>query len=122
RLGQGGRGLRPDTGQAPAAEAPPDAVPVAISLRHIAPRGASAQAPQNAIDGRPPVLRRPPAPALHRRQHAIQNAPLRVAQIPSAQDCLPRICSLESNRESRVNLLSTGPRKKQASFPRNREA
>jgi hypothetical protein len=44
------------------------------------------------------------APPL-RRQQVLEKIPLRFRQVAAAQDCLHRICSLESKPESRVNLF-----------------
>ena len=86
-LGQSRRHGLPDARLAPAPEAPPDAVPIAISLGHVAPRRAGAQPPEDAVDGGAPVDRRTTA-AILRRKQILQNLPLGFSQITSTQDCL----------------------------------
>ena len=94
-LGECHRHSLPDAVLAPTPEAAPDAVPIAVAFGHVPPRRAGAQPPQHSIHRRSTIQRRPASVTLHRRQQLIQNSPFHVAQIPSAQGCLPRIYSLE---------------------------
>jgi hypothetical protein len=96
----------PDTGSAPTSKAPIDRVPVAVLLRHIAPRRASTQPPQNAVDDVAVVLRRSSSTALARfplnRQQNSQDTPLDLAQIAAAQGCLIESAALNQH-DSCVN-------------------
>ncbi len=95
----------PGAVRTPATEASRDRIPTAVTLGHVPPRHPGAQAPQNAVDRGPPIPRRPAAPAALRRKKLLQQTPFGVAQISSAQGCLPRIYSLESKPESCVKLF-----------------
>ena len=76
-------------------------VPIAVLLRHVAPRWAGTQPPQNALDDVAIVLGRSSSPmlaglSLNRQQH-LQNTPLDLRQIAAAQDCLPESAAVNQN-------------------------
>jgi len=69
RLGKRHGDRFPDAGLAPSSEALVDRHPLAVLLRHVAPRRTRSDAPQNAVDDLPVVERRPAfAPSLRRQQ------------------------------------------------------
>src|SRR5262245_30451701 len=90
----------PDACLAPSSEALIDRHPLPVFLRHIAPRRAGADAPENAIDDHTVVESRTAlAPALG-RQKSSQKPPFGFAQIAATQSCLPPRGILESISES----------------------
>lgn len=91
RLGERDRHALPDARGAPSSEAPVDRVPVAVLLRHVAPRRAAAQTPQDAVDNIAIILGRAASAALaglaFDRQQTLQNPPFRFRQIAATHDC-----------------------------------
>lgn len=104
RLGERRGDDLPDPSLAPSSEALIDGHPLAVLVQEIALRRPGSDVPQDAVDDHAVVERRPALAAALRRQQALQQPPFRFAQISSAQDCLPRIHSLdESNPKPAVN-------------------
>lgn len=92
---------------APAREAHVHSIPIAVPFRHVAPGGAGAQHPQNAVDHAALVfdLRATLATV---GEKSIENPPLRVRQIAATQCCLPQKGSLESKLDSSVKNRQHG--------------
>ena len=110
-LGQGDRHDLPGAGLAPAPEPPVDRVPLAVLLRHVAPRSTATQPPQNAVQNRT-VLGRTPSATTHRwldRQQILQDPPLCFAQIAPAQSRLQKEALNQPPDPASTNL-STPPR------------
>jgi hypothetical protein len=92
---------------APAREAHIHGVPIAVSLGHVAPWGAGAQNPKNAVDRAPLAFDlRTTFAAVGEKW--IENPPLRVRQIAASQCCLPQKGSLESKLGSSVKNRQHG--------------
>ena len=104
---QGFEGRVPHSELAPTREAHVHRIPIAISFGHVAPRGAGAQNPKNAVDGAPFVFDLRTAFATVGQQW-IENAPLGVRQIAATQCCLPQKSSLESKLDSSVKNRQHG--------------
>ena len=66
RFSQSDGDALPNTAGAPSPKTPVDRVPVAVLLRHIAPRRTGAQPPENTVDDVAIVLGRTSPPALPR--------------------------------------------------------
>jgi len=91
-LSQGHRNRFPDASLAPPSEPPIDCVPATIFGRHVSPRSATPEPPENAVDDRAVLLRWPASTAFLRLdwQQVLQNAPFRFGQIAPAQACLQK--------------------------------
>jgi hypothetical protein len=108
-VGQRGEEALPDTTFAPPIEAHENAVPLAKNLRQIAPRRAGAGDPQHRLDEHPVVGARPAGVLRLANAQLLDALPLPLAQNQPyllRQDCLLRICSLESQVQSGVNPLT----------------
>ena len=106
---EGRKNAMPHTALAPTIETPPYAVPTSECQGQIAPRRAGTRDPQNAFDKHAIVLARPAGIALLSYAKGLDTRPLLILQYQPnscAQDCLPRICSLESQIEAAVNPLT----------------
>ena len=91
-LGQGDRHDLSSASLTPAPEPPIDRVPLAVLLKHVAPRRPAAQPPENTVQNCP-VLGRTPSATTHRWfdwQQILQDPPLRLAQIAPAQSRLQK--------------------------------
>ena len=75
---EGGQDAVPDSGPLPAAEAGVHRLPGTIPFGEIAPRHASGQAPEHAIDDEPMVMGRSTAHRSLRGQERLQALPLHV--------------------------------------------
>ena len=84
----------PDARFAPSSEALINRHPLAVFFRHVPPRRASADAPQNPVHDLPVVMRRTTLAASLRRQKVPQQTPFRFAQIATTQIRLPQEASL----------------------------
>lgn len=102
----------PDTAGAPPPKTPIE-FQLAVLLRHIAPGRAGTQPPQNAIDDVGVILGRPnPAnacPTLVQPATAPSKYATRPPSDRRGSRLPPRICSLESKRESCVNGFCPRP-------------
>ena len=116
-LGQRDRYGFPNPGLAPAPKPTVNRVPVALFGRHIAPRHAAAQPPENSIDDRTVVFGWPPAPSGRRinRQQTLQNTPFRFAQIAPAQAPLEKGALNQPPSLASTNLST--PSNTLSSFP-----
>ena len=105
-LGQRHRDCLPDPSFTPSPEPTVDGVPTAIFGRHVAPRSAAAEPPQNAVDDRAILLGRPASATVLRLngQQALQNAPFRFGEIAPAQACLQKAALNQSSRASSIVL------------------
>src|SRR5262245_33741412 len=92
---------------APTTEPDKDRIPIAVSLRHVAPWRAGAQNPQNAVHG-PPLVRNRRATFAPIGQQWIEYLPLCVRQIAPTQCCLLQKGSLESKLDSFVKNRQHG--------------
>jgi hypothetical protein len=105
-VGQHGEEALPDTTFAPPVEAYENAVPLAKNVQQIAPRRTGAGDPQHRFDEHP-IVRADTAGVFRlANTQPLDALPLGVAQNQPyllTQDCLLRICSLESQIDSAVN-------------------
>jgi len=99
RLNDGVHQSVPDPSFAPAVEAIVGRRVWTISLRHVPPRRACAQHPEDTVEDAPILLRFDAAPL--RRQQRLDHAPLEVREIV-AHDPGPDVWERESLFESRV--------------------
>jgi hypothetical protein len=93
-LGQSGKHRLEHAQVAPAGEAAPDRVPLAVPLRDRSPTRALARPPQHAVQMPPVLAARPPA---LRRQQWRDQLPLRVRQITPSHAILP-LSQTQENR------------------------
>lgn len=117
-LGQRHRNGLPDPGFAPSPEPAIDGVPVAIFGRHVAPRSAAAEPPQDTVDDRAALLGRPASTTVLRLdgQQTLQNAPFCFSEIAPAQACLQKAALNQSeliasmkNRHQRAVVVRSAP-------------
>ena len=103
-LGQRHGNALPNSRLTPSPEPPIDDVPAAIFGRHVAPRCAATEPPENAVDDRTVLAR---AACLLRLdgQQALQNAPFGFGEIASAQACLQKAALNQSYGHTSITLI-----------------
>ncbi len=112
-----GDGL-PDPSFAPSPEPSIDGVPTAIFGRHVSPRSAAAQPPEDTVDDRTVLFRRPTSTTVFRldRQQSLKNAPFCFGEIAPTQACLQKAALNQSkliasmkNRHQRAVVVRSAP-------------